>query len=66
MSKKRKYKLVGINGNAFYIMGYVRNALRESGHRDKIDEYIKKAMSGNYTNLLAVSQEYIDIANGDA
>lgn len=61
---KKDYSLVGINGNAFNIMGYVSSALKETGHADLKDEYLSKAKSGNYDNLLAVSQDYIDIANG--
>lgn len=58
-----KYDLVGIDGNAFAVMGYVREALRREGLRDRIDEYTKAATSGDYNNLLAVSLKYIDMAN---
>lgn len=59
-----EYTLVGVNGNAFAIMGYVSNAMRECKFtRQEIDEYRKKAMSGNYDNLLAVSLDYIDRCN---
>lgn len=60
------YDLVGIDGNAFSVMGYVSKALKHTGHSDLVDEYREKAMSGDYDNLLMVSQKYIDIANGDA
>lgn len=58
-----KYNLVGIDGNAFAIMGYVQKALRNEGLKGKVDEYIKAATSGNYNNLLTQSLKYIDIAN---
>lgn len=61
--RKKKYNLVGVDGNAFMVMGYVRRALIESGHGDKVAEYFAKAKSGNYDNLVAVSLDYIDIAN---
>lgn len=61
---KNKYNLVGVDGNAFAIMGYVRRALIESGHGDKVEEYFAKAKSGNYDNLVVVSLDYIDMANG--
>lgn len=32
-----KYSLVGIDGNAFAVMGYVQRALRNEGLKDKID-----------------------------
>ena len=62
---KDKYTLAGIDGNAFAIMAYVRRSLIESGHGDKVSEYLEKAKSGNYENLVAVSLKYIDISNGD-
>ena len=61
--RKNKYDLIGVDGNAFAIMGYVRRALIESGHGNKVEEYFAKAKSGNYDNLVVVSLDYIDIAN---
>jgi hypothetical protein len=58
-----KYDLVGIDGNAFSIMGYVSNALRREDLKDKIKEYQAKATSSDYDHLLAISIEYIDLAN---
>jgi hypothetical protein len=49
-----------IDGNAFAVMGAVKRALREAGRGDLVEEYITKAISGDYDNLLAVSQEYVD------
>lgn len=60
-----EYSLIGVDGNAFVVMGYTSRALRKSGHGDLVDEMRSKAMSGDYDNLLAVCQEYIDIANGE-
>ena len=62
--RKNKYNLVGVDGNAFMVMGYVRRALIESGNKDKVAEYFSKAKSGNYDNLIIVSLDYIDMANG--
>ena len=62
--RKNKYDLIGVDGNAFMVMGYVRRALIESGHGDKVEEYFAKAKSGNYDNLVVVSLDYIDMANG--
>ena len=61
-----KYDLVGVDGNAFSVMGYVRNALKETGLRHLMNEYSDKAMSGDYNNLLSVSIEYLDKANEKA
>ncbi len=59
-----KYCLVGVNGNAFVVMGYVSKAMRECGfEKSEIDAYVKKATSGDYDNLLCVSMEYVDKCN---
>lgn len=62
----QKYSLVGVDGNAFGIMGYTGRALKQSGHRDLVEKMQEEAMSGDYWNLIAVCDKYIDIANGDA
>ena len=59
-----KYNLVGIDGNAFSVMGYVSQAMRrEHKPQWEIDAYIAAAMSGNYNNLLCVSMDVIDNLN---
>lgn len=58
-----KYDLVGVDGNAWAVMGYVGRALKNEGLGNLVDEYQKKAMSGDYDNLLRVSLEYLDKAN---
>lgn len=60
---KDKYDLVGVDGNAFSVMGYVANALKREGLRDKVDEMRKKAMSGDYNHLLVTCMDYLDMAN---
>ncbi|MCD4741962.1 MAG: hypothetical protein K8R67_05720, partial [Desulfobacteraceae bacterium] len=55
-NKKPVVKLIDTDGNAFAIMGRVKNALIKAG-ADK--EYLKKyqngAMSGDYDHLLCVT-----------
>lgn len=63
MAKKNKYSLVGVDGNAYSVMGYVQRAMKESGLKSEIDEYIKDATSDDYNHLLAVSCDYIDRCN---
>lgn len=58
-----KYSLVGVDGNAFSVMGFTARALRREGLRDLVDKMREEAMSGDYDNLLAVCQGYIDLAN---
>lgn len=58
-----KYDLAGLNRDAFKVMAYVRKALRESGNEDMIENYMSEVTSGDYSHLLDVSMEYINIAN---
>lgn len=61
---KKKYDLVGVDGNAYSIMGYVTRAMRMEGRaKEDIDAYLTLAKSGNYDNLLAVSFAMIDDLN---
>lgn len=58
------YSLVGIDGNAYSIMGYVSKAMRNTGHTKKeIDDYLEDAMSDDYDHLLYVSCEMIEKCN---
>ena len=61
-----KYDLVSIDGNAFSIMGYTARALRNEGLGNLVDEMQKKATSGDYYNLIAVCDGYVDMANQKA
>ena len=55
-------KLIDQDGNAFAIMGCVKQALRRSGaDREYIDKYLGEATSGDYNHLLAVSMKYVEI-----
>lgn len=58
-----KYDLVGVDGNAFSVMGYTARALKAEGLRDLVPHMNKEAMSGDYGNLLQVCMKYIDKAN---
>lgn len=59
-----KYSLVGVNGNAFAVMGYVTKAMKETGKsKEEIDAYRKKAMDSDYNNLISVSIDEIDAIN---
>ena len=60
---KPDYTLVGVNGNAFAIMGYTARALKNEGLHDKVDEMNAKATDGDYSHLIAVCDEYITMAN---
>lgn len=54
-----------IDGNAFAVLGTVRKALIDAGQPDLAKDYLMRATSGDYTNLLAVSQEYVEFDLGE-
>ena len=58
-----KYTLIGVDGNAYAIMGYTAKALRREGLNDLVDQMLEEATSGDYDNLLMVCMGYIDKAN---
>lgn len=61
---KREYTLVGVNGNAFAIMGYVVRAMKlEHKSKYEIDAYIRNAKSSDYTHLIAVSVDMCEELN---
>ena len=55
-------KLIGQDGNAFAILGAVMKALRRAGLDEKVaQEYYTEATSGDYDNLLAVTDNWVEI-----
>lgn len=58
-----KFTLVGVDGNAFSIMGYTSLALKRAGLGDLVEQMRKEATSGDYYNLISVCDGYIDKAN---
>ena len=60
----KAFTLVGVDGNAYSVMGYVTNAMRQAGmSKEERDAYLKDAMSSDYNHLLVVSMEMIDKVN---
>lgn len=60
----KAYTLVGVDGNAYSIMGYVRSAMKRAKMTSQdIDAYTKDATSSDYNHLLVVSCEMIDKVN---
>lgn len=50
------------DGNAFSIMGAIRNALKENEvPADEISEFLKECKSGDYDNLLMTCMDWVDI-----
>lgn len=59
-----KYNLVGVDGNAFAVMGYVVQCMKkENMTAEEIKAYKDKAMSDDYNNLLATSFDMIERLN---
>lgn len=62
MSKTNiKVKLIGEDGNAFFILGKVREALIKNGRKDLVEEFMKEAQSGDYDHLLVTVMEYVEV-----
>jgi hypothetical protein len=60
-----KLSLVGEDGNAFSILGRAQKVLRKGGKGDLLNEFMEKAMSGDYDNLLHTCMEYFDCDEGE-
>ena len=57
-----KVKLVGEDGNAFYILGKVQRALRRGGKgKEFIEAFTKEATSADYNHLLATVMEVVEV-----
>lgn len=58
-----KVKLTGKDGNAFFILGTVRKALKKAGvSSEEIEVWSKEAMSGDYDHLLQTCMEWVDVS----
>lgn len=59
--KKINLNLVGIDGNAFAIMGaFQKQAKREDWTQEEINTVLDEAKSGDYDNLLQTIMKYCD------
>jgi hypothetical protein len=59
--KKVKLELVGLNGNAYALLGAFRCAARKQGRSpDEIKKVMTEATSGDYDNLLRVLVSYCE------
>jgi hypothetical protein len=57
-----KVKLIGEDGNAFFILGKVQRALRKANvPKEECDEFFKQAQSGDYDNLLRTCMQWVDV-----
>ena len=59
VNKTVKLNLVGLDGNAFSLMGaFQQKARRQGWEKDEIDIILKECMSGDYDNLLRTLTNY--------
>lgn len=56
-----KVELIGQDGNAFSILGIVRNALIKNNYRELATEFMEEATKGDYNHLLSTVMKYVDI-----
>lgn len=56
-------QLTGEDGNAFNLIGLMRNALRDEGNpKTVLDRFTKEAMNGDYNHLLRTCMAYADVS----
>lgn len=64
--KKVKLTLVGLDGNAFSLMGaFGKQARRDGWSKDEIDVVITKCMAGSYDELLCTLMDVCDEGDGE-
>ena len=60
----KAFTLVGVDGNAYSVMGYVQRAMRTANmSKEDQDAYLEDAMSSDYNHLLCVSIDMIEKVN---
>lgn len=58
MKKRVKLQLVGLDGNAFNLLGQFKRAAKSQGwSKDEIQEVVDECTSGDYDHLLATLME---------
>jgi len=61
LRKPVRVRLVGEDGNAFFILGRVTKAMRRAGYTaEEMDRYQREATSGDYDHLLQVTMAWVD------
>lgn len=59
--EKPTVRLIGDDGNAFFILGKVSAALKKAGLKEQAAEFLKEATSGDYDHLLQTAMKYVEI-----
>ena len=61
--ERPRLELVGQNGNAFNVLGLAKRAAKKAEwSEEKLDAFMKEAMSGNYDHLLQTCMEHFDVS----
>lgn len=61
IGKTVNLELIGVDGNAYAIMGvFSRQARREGWSQDEIDQVLEEAKSGDYNHLLNTIMIYCE------
>lgn len=61
--KKPKLKLVGMNGNAFMVLGLAKRAAdKAKWTKDKWETVRNEMMAGDYNHLLATAAENFELS----
>ena len=59
---KIKVTLVGEDGNAFFIIGKVKQALRKAKvPEEEVKNFMTEAMSGDYDHLLQTCMKWVNV-----
>ena len=62
VTEKPTLKLVGEDGNAFFILGRASKVARRAGwSKQKIYDFLTEAKSEDYDNLLCTCADYFDV-----
>ena len=60
--KKPKLKIIGEDGNVFFILGMAQRAAKKAGwEKEKLDKFMADCMSGNYDHVLCLCQKHFEI-----
>ena len=66
IDKTVNLNLVGVNGNAFMIMGVFRKQAKKEGWTpEEIEDVMAEAKSGDYNHLLATIENHCEPLNED-
>lgn len=62
MNKFGKLRLIGENGNAFFILGAAQSVARKNGvSEEDIDAFMEEAMSDDYDHLIQTVMKNFEV-----